>query len=58
MLLLALRGALLPLTVHPPAFVELFQLPPRMSARSGSDPGSSGVPQVVVVHGRRIHCPL
>src|SRR3989337_1615945 len=29
MLLLAFRGELLPLTVQPPALVELFQLPPR-----------------------------
>ena len=33
MLLLAFRGELLPLTVQPPALVELFQLPPRMRAR-------------------------
>jgi len=39
MLLFALRGELLPFTAHPPAFVELFQLPPRMRAFLALTPG-------------------
>ena len=37
MLLLALRGELLPFAAQPPALVELFQLPPRIHC-CGPDP--------------------